>query len=92
LEKALANTSSYIAARAASSPDLNFTASDALFEMDVNGDGKATNADVQALINYLDSGKGSWASTPEPASFVLLALGGLLLAGRRTRRKFIATK
>jgi hypothetical protein len=63
-----------------------FTASDALFDMDVNGDGHATNADIQALITYLINGGGSNSPVPEPGSFVLLALGGLLLAGRRRRK------
>jgi MYXO-CTERM domain-containing protein len=52
---------------------------------DVNGDGVFNNADIQALINLLQSGGGS-TSVPEPASFMLLAFGGLLLI-RRSRRQ-----
>jgi hypothetical protein len=51
---------------------------------DVNGDGVFNNADLQALLNLLKSGGGS-TSVPEPASFMLLAFGGLLLI-RRSRR------
>jgi hypothetical protein len=50
---------------------------------DVNGDGFFNNADLQALLNLLKSGGGS-TSVPEPASLVLLAMGGVVsLAGRR---------
>jgi hypothetical protein len=48
---------------------------------DVNGDGKFTNADMQALINLLKTGGGS-ESVPEPASIVMLAVGGLALVGK----------
>ena len=41
---------------------------------DLNGDGKFTNADLQALLSRLSSGGGS-ASVPEPTTLVLLALG-----------------
>jgi len=93
LEKALTNTSLYITERIngtggmTASPSGQFTASDALFDMDINGDGKANNADLQYLLTYLKNGNGSTSSIPEPGSFVLLTLGGLLLAGRRLRRK-----
>ena len=49
---------------------------------DVNGDGAVTDGDVQALIVYLanhGSGAGSLTAVPEPASYWLLAIGGVLL-------------
>ena len=92
LEQALTNTSSYIATRMAGSPSGVFTASDALFEMDIDGDGHASNGDIQGLLNYLKNGGGSISSVPEPGSFVLLTLGGLLLVGRGLQRKFAARR
>ena len=53
---------------------------------DVNGDGKVTNADIQAELDLIDSaGGGSLSAIPEPAAVSLLALGaiGLLFARRR---------
>jgi Dockerin type I domain len=41
---------------------------------DLNGDGQATNADIQYMLNNLLAGDGSTAAVSEPASFVLLAL------------------
>jgi Dockerin type I domain len=41
---------------------------------DINGDGKITNADLQALLAQLKSGSGSVDAVPEPATFALLAL------------------
>ncbi len=48
---------------------------------DVNGDGVFNNADLQALLNLLKNGGGS-TSVPEPASYMLLAMGGLFLLQR----------
>ena len=62
---------------------------------DLDGDGKFTNADLPVLLAQLSVGGGSLASVPEPASIVLLALGGLDFgdgekaaesAGRRAKR------
>jgi PEP-CTERM motif len=50
---------------------------------DVNGDIQFTNADLQALLNALKAGGGSADAVPEPASIVLLSLGGLAIAFRR---------
>ena len=87
LEQALTNTGNYIATRIAGSPSGVFTASDALFEMDINGDGHASGSDLQALLIYLKNGGGSTSSVPEPGTFVLLTLGSLFLAGRHLQRK-----
>jgi hypothetical protein len=49
---------------------------------DVNGDGAVTDADVQSLIVYLanyGSGAGSLTAVPEPAGYLLLAIGGVFL-------------
>ena len=55
---------------------------------DVNADGKISNADLQGLLNLLKAGGGSGGTTavPEPSSILLLALGGLMLTGKRFRR------
>jgi len=50
---------------------------------DINGDGVVNNADLQALLSLLQSGGGSNAAVPEPASLVLLAAGSLMLMWRR---------
>jgi hypothetical protein len=53
---------------------------------DVNGDGQFTNADLQTLLDLLNSGGGSRNSVPEPSTLVLavlLASAGLLLRYRR---------
>jgi hypothetical protein len=57
----------------------DLSSSDLLSIEDVNGDGKFTNADLQALIDLLQAGQGS-TSVPEPEAGLLLAIGGLVLA------------
>jgi hypothetical protein len=52
---------------------------------DLDGDGKFTNADLPVLLAQLSVGGGSLASVPEPASIVLLALGGITLAISKSR-------
>jgi hypothetical protein len=54
---------------------------------DVNGDGKITNTDIQALITSLKAGGGSVAAVPEPASIWLLALALPWFAFAAIRRR-----
>jgi hypothetical protein len=54
---------------------------------DLNGDGKFNNADLQALLNALESGGGSTDPVPEPSSLLLLAFGSFALAVRRRIEK-----
>jgi Dockerin type I domain len=54
---------------------------------DLDGDGKFTNADLPVLLAQLSVGGGSLASVPEPASIILLAVGGLSLATSMRRWK-----
>jgi hypothetical protein len=50
---------------------------------DINSDGKFNNADLQALLNLFKTGQ--YALVPEPSSFVLLAIGSVVLAWRLRR-------
>jgi hypothetical protein len=52
---------------------------------DVNDDGEVTNADLQALLNQLNSGGGS-TSVPEPNTLALLSLGALVMTVVKLRR------
>jgi Dockerin type I domain len=55
-------------------------------QVDLIGDGKFNNADLQALLNALESGGGSTDPVLEPASIVLLSLVALAITLRwRTR-------
>jgi autotransporter-associated beta strand protein len=90
LMSGLTNISAFQTARTATSPSGVFTASDAKFLLDVNGDGIDTNTDIQAEISLIATiaagGTGVTNPVPEPTSFVLLALGGLTMAAIRFRR------
>jgi hypothetical protein len=78
---ALTNTNSYEMLKGLSDSDLSHIG-------DVNQDGKFSNADLQALLNDLRNGGGSISTVPEPASFVLAAVGFLsLLPCVRHRRR-----
>ena len=55
---------------------------------DVNHDGKITNADIQPLLDLIaTNGGGSLAAVPEPASWLLVAVGtlGVVCLLRRKR-------
>jgi hypothetical protein len=67
----------------------NYLATGASVPGDANGDGLVNGQDIAiASSNWLhtyDSISGNAAAVPEPSTFVLTALGGSLLAGRRRR-------
>ncbi len=71
MEQALTNESGY-------ANSIGMTTDELSLYGDVNGDGIFNAADLQALLNLLKSGGGS-TSVPEPASFLLLAIGGVAL-------------
>jgi len=70
----------------------NLSSGDLLSMGDLNGDGKVTNTDLQGLVVMLANGGGSasLAAVPEPSTFCLLAMGGVLIfrtcVGARGRR------
>jgi hypothetical protein len=81
MEKAITNLPAYQTAS-------GLTKSQLLAIGDINGDGKFTNADIQTLLKSLKSGGGTSDPVPEPATFILMGLGGIavsIAAGRRSR-------
>ena len=55
---------------------------------DIDGDGKLTNVDVQALISLVansESAAGAATAVPEPAAVILLALGAVMFCVRLLR-------
>jgi hypothetical protein len=79
-----AGTSTFVRANHATTfdlPDLQDVA-------DLNGDGLITNADVQAEITLIANNGGlpTSAAVPEPASWLLLGIGGLIAMGCQSRR------
>ena len=79
MQQALANLPGYETAKGLTNAQL-------LLIGDINGDGVVNNADLQALINLLQSGGGSHSAVPEPTSFALLGMGILAAACRYRRR------
>lgn len=79
MEQALTNLPAYQSAKGLSNAQL-------LAIGDIDGDGKFTNADLQALLNVLLSGGGSATPVPEPAAVVLISVGALALAFSRRLR------
>ncbi len=88
MQAALTNTAGYEANPTGLSGQ-TLSAQDMLTIGDVNGDGKFNNADLQALILDLKSGKGSVATVPEPTSLVLLGLTVPVMGfvARKSRRR-----
>ena len=75
----------------AANPDLANNPQLLLQVLDVNGDGKIDNTDLQALIdlvanNASGGGGGQLTAVPEPATIVLLGLGALAIAFCRRSR------
>ena len=56
---------------------------------DTNYDDVVTNADIQSLLDLIIAGGGNGAAVgvPEPATFVLLAFGAILIVGRVAARR-----
>jgi autotransporter-associated beta strand protein len=89
LEKALINLPGYESNAIPNGRGTTLNNADLLDIADMNADGKVTNTDVQSLLNYLLNGHGSNSPVPEPESFVLLALGGLVAGALRSRKKCV---
>jgi hypothetical protein len=77
-EKALTNPTGY---EAMFNMTAQTKANDLLLVADVNGDGIFNNADLQALLTGLKNG--TLNPVPEPASLILLGLGGVLFLAKR---------
>ena len=73
MEAALTNPTGYMNTHSITADDLLIAGDD------VNGDGVFNNADLQALLDYLNSGLGSSAAVPESPSLILLGFGACSL-------------
>jgi beta-glucanase (GH16 family) len=76
METALTDPSTFAAAHGVTTAQLALMG-------DLNADSKFNNADVQMLLSVLKSGGGSTDVVPEPSTFVLLALGALMVWRRK---------
>ncbi|HZZ26912.1 MAG TPA: family 43 glycosylhydrolase [Pirellulales bacterium] len=83
MEQALTNLSAY---KTTYKP--NLTDAQVLLIGDLDGDHKFSNADLQALLNLLQSGGGSANPVPEPSSWILLLLG--VIGGRSIVRRLLS--
>ena len=76
---ALADLSTYKSARGFTSPDMKFLG-------DFNNDSKFSNADIQGMLDALKAGGGSLDPVPEPAAWLLLTVGAMMLVSHKKRR------
>jgi fibronectin-binding autotransporter adhesin len=83
--KALTDLNGYV--NGGNSLHVNLSNGDLLALGDFDGSGTITNRDIQPMLAYIGglAGSGSLSSVPEPASWLLLAVGGAFALARRSR-------